>query len=1256
MKKYILILLMLLVVVNINATPLLTNSATRDTTNMKAYPIDSLGQCLNLVSGDSVWLTVMFPGGAVAYADSSDWNDAQIKRLGTPNGLCSLYTWNDQMVDIDGAGVNGEYYWRIDVKDASLSLTTTWDGYKQIINSPLESLLDSAAWAQKTYDSLLVVLDSLESATDQRDDLADSLESVSTVMQSYLDTLIYAGCVWIDSSTANTNVDFGTDGTQMNPVSTFTAAKAVADSFNCKKYCIVGKGTYTIPSAHVGWVFQSINHNTIIDMNNQDIDGATFTGAHIIGTQGNGTLGIYATFFQCTLDSVDNIKADAWECALNDTVDLRTNTDTRFIKCFSNLAGNFTPVINYGAGSVDVIVRGYYGGLIISNMNSNDKLSVETDGHLMMSTTCSNAPVTLRGVTSKFDSSGTTIWTDVAALNVDHIADHNWDELKSEHIIADTYGDYLDIEVSSRSTYDVLVDSVLLANIAEIGKQFADSVMYYIITGGGFPNGSLVKFLRDIGLTVIRSNDTQGMSSGTLNHVILDVGASAVDGFYDPSVILNILTGETHLIIEYDGDTRVATLFRDMKIPFNDEDEYIIFYDKGFVVNNDGRIRAATSNTVTLNDLASSIDDTYNNLTFFTCAGTGTDEAHKIADYDGASKIATLYDAFITVPDDSSSYIIIPMGDGFELRFRDSLDANPIRVVAMDTTATGETLTTTQNTLNPALLSPKNNLIMNGDFESGLNGSFPIGWTWTYGVDSTSSGLDSTATHVASGKYAYEIGGVTDSCRLSQRDSLRLSAGFYNISYYYFESGGFMRIGVSNASGSVYDKILASKEGYYSETFYTAGGDYNFWIGSFDANDSGSFDDISLTKLSERFVIIDDTTKAGDTLALKKDSLVYQGAAGSLDSATVSNILYRVVWGIPVGSGDDSTTIDQRTVTVSDISSAELDRIDRVIAPFIGTVNDAAPTASQFVVSAAIGARGDDYYNGMYLHFLTGNLYGTYKRILDFETTNDTIYTNSFFASPSNGDSFVIAPGNYDLLTDSLFYMGLPKDWDPTDSAIFRGNVDDTLKDAHVDGDWTGSPGGSGPIPITLISRDTSGADVTVQGVQVTLTNTSTQTQVGIPQGSNASGITNWDLSAGTYRVVSILQGYIFDPDTIVITALDTIFMDGYNQTPTPPSAANVCTVEGYVTGANGLGLINAKVTITAPANVEYSRCDSTLVLQRSQYDYTDSNGYFSIPVIWSSCLDDKKHIITVEHKKYADKEHPLLVPDQVTYQVTWSE
>jgi len=151
------------------------NSATRDTLTIICNPLDSMGNPTNLVAGDSLWLTVFFPGGAAAYRDSSDWNDGQILRLGTPNGPCSSYVWMDQIADIDGAGVDGVYTYHLVVYDkTSAALKTQYTGNFQVVTSPLDMSLDSAIFDPAT-DSVIVDVSAAVTAKGLSDKVAQEI-------------------------------------------------------------------------------------------------------------------------------------------------------------------------------------------------------------------------------------------------------------------------------------------------------------------------------------------------------------------------------------------------------------------------------------------------------------------------------------------------------------------------------------------------------------------------------------------------------------------------------------------------------------------------------------------------------------------------------------------------------------------------------------------------------------------------------------------------------------------------------------------------------------------------------------------------------------------------------------------------------------------------------------------------------------------------------------------------------------------------
>lgn len=66
------------------------------------------------------------------------------------------------------------------------------------------------------------------------------------------------------------------------------------------------------------------------------------------------------------------------------------------------------------------------------------------------------------------------------------------------------------------------------------------------------------------------------------------------------------------------------------------------------------------SSTITLDSGASSVDDFYNDSYIVIIGGTGAGQTKRIADYTGSTRLATLGSAWITQPNTTSVYVIIP--------------------------------------------------------------------------------------------------------------------------------------------------------------------------------------------------------------------------------------------------------------------------------------------------------------------------------------------------------------------------------------------------------------------------------------------------------------------------------------------------------------------------------------------------------------------------------------------------------------------
>ena len=171
------------------------------------------------------------------------------------------------------------------------------------------------------------------------------------------------------------------------------------------------------------------------------------------------------------------------------------------------------------------------------------------------------------------------------------------------------------------------------------------------------------KRLRDIASQAIHTGTAQGPGANG-NQIQLDLSAVSFDGAYDPSMITitdGTGAGQTRLIYQYEGSTRIATVDRNWKIDPDATSEFIIFSHPGREHVNEGLATGGTINTITLNALASSIDNVYNNQTIFLRSGKGEDQVGHVIAYNGTTKVATVVNDWNDIPDSTTGYAMLPV-------------------------------------------------------------------------------------------------------------------------------------------------------------------------------------------------------------------------------------------------------------------------------------------------------------------------------------------------------------------------------------------------------------------------------------------------------------------------------------------------------------------------------------------------------------------------------------------------------------------
>lgn len=195
-----------------------------------------------------------------------------------------------------------------------------------------------------------------------------------------------------------------------------------------------------------------------------------------------------------------------------------------------------------------------------------------------------------------------------------------------------------------------------------------------------------------------REHVNEGLAqAGTANTVTLNTLASADDDAYLGQVIF-IRSGlgddQSRLVIAYDGTTKVATVHRDWDTIVNSTSAYVMLPTSSFssaeiakavwdepltgsthnapttagrrlralsgTILHDGNAQAGSADTIILNTGAVAIDGFYEQAIILITDGTGADQARIISDYTGATRVAGVTPAWITPPDNTSVFDIIP--------------------------------------------------------------------------------------------------------------------------------------------------------------------------------------------------------------------------------------------------------------------------------------------------------------------------------------------------------------------------------------------------------------------------------------------------------------------------------------------------------------------------------------------------------------------------------------------------------------------
>lgn len=301
--------------------------------------------------------------------------------------------------------------------------------------------------------------------------------------------------------------------------------------------------------------------------------------------------------------------------------------------------------------------------------------------------------------------------------DVAEMADAVWDENATDHIDVGTYGGNLNANISGLSleiisVNDTLksVNTTLAESVWTFSSRTVTSIAWTIFTAWdefqnyiwnttsrtitSFPFAvsinstgvdliwdelltgsehniatSAGKRLREISGYAIHSGTAQ---AGNGYSITFAADAVSVDRIYNRNLIVIVSgagEGQTRTIVDYDGTSKIAVIDRAWHVAPNSSSEYYVVADDTPLVVNHGIAQGGTSLSITLHSNSSSIDDTYRGSIVNIMASTGTGEARIISSYNGTSKVANITPAWMTSPDSTSIYVVMPYGQGIVCDF-----------------------------------------------------------------------------------------------------------------------------------------------------------------------------------------------------------------------------------------------------------------------------------------------------------------------------------------------------------------------------------------------------------------------------------------------------------------------------------------------------------------------------------------------------------------------------------------------------------
>lgn len=234
-----------------------------------------------------------------------------------------------------------------------------------------------------------------------------TLQELSSIQYSS-----FNGGVTIDVGSANTGTTFPV-GTPEFPVNNLADAHTIATDRGFTSFFVIGNLTIGAGAFADGHLFigQSVTLTTITVSPAADVTNCEFQNATITGTLDGGSI-----LRDCVISNLTYVNGYCTDCTLAaGTITLAGGSAALFINCQSGVPGTLTPIIDMGGSGQALALRGYNGGITISNRSGTDGVSIDMNsGQVLVDSTVTAGRITIRGITKVVDNSTGTAVVDTA--------------------------------------------------------------------------------------------------------------------------------------------------------------------------------------------------------------------------------------------------------------------------------------------------------------------------------------------------------------------------------------------------------------------------------------------------------------------------------------------------------------------------------------------------------------------------------------------------------------------------------------------------------------------------------------------------------------------------------------------------------------------------------------------------------------------------------------------------------------------------